>query len=364
MALLGHFRQFSLATRVAMVAFATTGLTGAGFGVAHYVSAGDQSPAAPQGAAAVTSPAPTPTASTGPADLFHIVVGKPGPQGTAGKNGSSGTSGAVGPQGPQGPQGLQGPKGDAGADGVTGPQGPQGDQGIQGAQGIQGPQGATGAQGPIGPQGVQGDMGPQGPQGSQGDVGPVGPEGAVGPIGPVGPQGPQGDVGATGPQGAPGAQGPQGDVGPQGVPGPTGPQGVPGPQGPTGASISVVGGGTAGVPVGVQRYVPLWDSMVCVPGHETDCQTAVPSDGTFSNFFVTLDLPVGSGNGWRVMFRVNGNDTTLFCDINDAARSCSNTTDAVSIHAGDLVALEITTAPGKGQPTGAALRWTAQYKIG
>lgn len=173
-------------------------------------------------------------------DKFSTAVTAPVLQGV------TGATGATGPTGPA--EGATGATGAAGPTGATGATGASGATGAVGPVGAVGPTGATGATGATGSTGANGASGPTGATGATGATGSTGATGANGPTGPTG------TVGSTGATGATGATGSTGATGATGPTGPTGPTGALGPN-PTvtagfaantsGATITVLGGGTA-----------------------------------------------------------------------------------------------------------------------
>lgn len=144
--------------------------------------------------AALNAPAfPGVTGPTGPTGATGAATGVTGPVGAAGATGATGATGDTGPTGPQGPTGAlgaPGATGSLGATGVTGAVGATGATGALGATGVTGPAGATGATGPTGPTGANGSTGPTGANGGGGPLGSTGPAGATGATGPTGAAGP------------------------------------------------------------------------------------------------------------------------------------------------------------------------------
>jgi Collagen triple helix repeat (20 copies) len=354
--------------------------------------AGPQGPAGPAGLPGPAGPQGPKgdTGTSGPAGL----TGPAGPAGPVGAAGPQGPTGLTGPAGATGPQGAAGPVGPQGPTGPTGPQGPQGlgftfrgpwssgtaynpndvvvfassgyvataantaqepdtspsfwalmvppgPTGATGAVGPQGPQGPvgpiglTGPAGPTGPQGVAGPVGATGAQGPQGPVGPIGPTGAIGATGPVGPQGPAGPTGMTG------AQGPVGATGPSGPTGPAGPTGPPGAGGFFGTNIAIPAGqGTFFVaPNGTNQV----DAEATSVGGDMVMPVACTIDSLYTFIFST------SNSAPAVITLQKNDNTTLMSCTNNAvslnSTQCNDpnasTTHAVSVNAGDLVAIRV-----------------------
>jgi len=189
-------------------------------------------------------------------------VGSSGPSGPSGPSGSSGTSGysGAGLPGPSGISGISGYSG-VGFSGPSGPSGPSGSSGYSGlsgfsgtysgSSGYSGSKGETGLAGPSGTSGLSGFRGESGPSGTSGYSGESGAKGDQGVSGPSGPSGPSGYSGSSGPQGLSGQSGYSGlsgTKGEQGVSGPSGPSGPSGSSGYSGAGGSGPSGwsGTSG----------------------------------------------------------------------------------------------------------------------
>ena len=193
--------------------------------------------------------------------------------------------------------------------------------------------------------GPQGPTGPQGPAGPTGPQGPAGPMGLQGPQGAQGPAGPQGSIGSTGPQGATGAQGPAGSQGPQGPPGPqiilTGWCGV---------------NTTANPPVGLFGAGPNgcfngYTAAGLAPGGGETALLPIPSAGTLKNLTVAATgyvVPMGNPFNFAVSIQVfvNGVATPLACIVTASvpAVPCSDNAHTVAVLAGDLIAVQMSTA--------------------
>jgi hypothetical protein len=88
-------------------------------------------------------------------------------------------------------------------------------------------------------------------------------------------------------------------------------------------------------------------------------EQVVPVSGTLRNLYVHLSAAPGVGvhETWAII--VNNAGTFLFCDIDNLATSCSNTTISFPLSAGDTVTLEATeTTIGGAAP--AAVSWAVQ----
>ena len=227
-----------------------------------------------------------------------------------------------GPPGPQGPIGPRGPRGCPGADGAQGPVGPQGPTGPMGPRGCPG---ADGAQGPVGPQGPQGPAGLEGPQGPQGETGPQGPAGSEGP------QGPQGETGPQGPAGPEGPQGPQGETGAQGPAGPSMTETSAFAANTSGATISVVLGGT---------LVPLPDAQTLdsIIVNNADTVFTVPDDG---RYFISYAVNLTAAALLQSHILVNGVPNLASQISPIVATSRFSSSIILPLNAGDTISLEL-----------------------
>jgi hypothetical protein len=88
-------------------------------------------------------------------------------------------------------------------------------------------------------------------------------------------------------------------------------------------------------------------------------EQVVPVSGTLRNLYVHLSAAPGAGVHERWAIIVNNAGTFLFCDIDNLATSCSNTSIRFPLAAGDTVNLEATeTTIGGAAP--AAVSWSVQ----
>jgi len=86
----------------------------------------------------------------------------------------------------------------------------------------------------------------------------------------------------------------------------------------------------------------------------------VPTPGTWSNFYVNLDVAPGAGTSYTFTFRTNNSSSSLTCTASDSQTSCSDTDVTHSSHTviGDVVSILLVTS---GSPTAARTRWTIQF---
>jgi hypothetical protein len=184
--------------------------------------------------------------------------------------------------------------------------------------------------------------------------------GASGPQGPVGPRGP---TGATGPQGPIGATGPQGLTGPQGSMGPPGPPTILSGWCYSTAGAEPLAGATGGFyGFGVQAF-QSGTSSTCFSG-STPVPSAyaawvgmpVTSAGTLSNLAIAAgassvnSYPAAPPFPVTATVWVNSAPTSLTCTVTAMAggstvtvTTCQDSMDTVSISAGDLVSVMMTT---------------------
>jgi hypothetical protein len=72
-----------------------------------------------------------------------------------------------------------------------------------------------------------------------------------------------------------------------------------------------------------------------------------PIAATAAKLYVTVNNAPGTGKLWTFTLMVNGSATALTCTISAAATTCSDTSHAVAIVAGNTLSIQITsTAPG------------------
>jgi hypothetical protein len=137
--------------------------------------------------------------------------------------------------------------------------------------------------------------------------------------------------------------------------GPPGPPGTPGSSflaGSSGGRLSTGNNGPGcGGLIGIGSCTQV--------GNGGLVQQVVPVGGTLHNLYVTVSAAPGAGVDERWALIVNGAGTSVGCDINDLATSCSDTSDSFSLTAGDRVWLEATeTTIGGAAP--AAVSWAIQ----
>jgi len=184
----------------------------------------------------------------------------------------------------------------------------------------------------------------------------------LGAVGPTGPQGPAGATGATGTTGATGATGSQGPAGPQGVPGTPGSaailsgfciNGLISSGGGTtyySGLFTGLGGNTSGGPYGIQCFN---GSSPAPPNNQNySAGILVPSPGTLRNLNLAVyPGTVTSPSSIQAQVWVNAVPTSLTCTGNlsvpsggsaPSMASCSDTVDAVSVNAGDVVLATMT----------------------
>ena len=86
-----------------------------------------------------------------------------------------------------------------------------------------------------------------------------------------------------------------------------------------------------------------------------ECSTVIPVSGTISklsavsSYHGSLTSPGGVGLSYTVTLVKNGVDTTLSCVISNAATSCTDSTNQVSVTTGDLIDLKVASTNGVSQ---------------
>ncbi len=207
----------------------------------------------------------------------------------------------------------------------------------------------TGPTGPTGPDGTgpTGDTGPSGPSGASGETGVEGDTGTTGPLGPTGPGGITGPVGPTGDTGT-GATGGTGDLGPTG---PTGPTGEPGLTGPAAATwIWTYEGAGLVAAAAPATLVPVLGGGIAAPLNPFQYVTpATPPAG-----ILAAGVLVSAGTAALPMvFEILVNGVVVpgvTFTVTPAAIPSAGLVGAVlpapvPIVAGDLVSINLTTAP-------------------
>lgn len=82
-------------------------------------------------------------------------------------------------------------------------------------------------------------------------------------------------------------------------------------------------------------------------------QVPIPIAGTFKGLYVSMPNAVSAGTSYTISLNVNGTLKSLSCQITSAATICNDSTNNVSVAAGDLVAIEIDPAGTPASQTGA-----------
>jgi hypothetical protein len=137
--------------------------------------------------------------------------------------------------------------------------------------------------------------------------------------------------------------------------GPPGPPGTPGSSflaGSSGGQLSTGNNGSGcGGLIGVGSCAQI--------GNGGLVQQVVPVSGTLHDLYVTTSVAPGTGVHERWALIVNGAGTSVGCDIDNLATSCSDTSGSFPLAAGDRVWLEATetTVGGAAQ---AAVSWAIQ----
>lgn len=70
----------------------------------------------------------------------------------------------------------------------------------------------------------------------------------------------------------------------------------------------------------------------------------MPIAGTFRNLRVFVSAQTGAGNTYDYMFRVNGADSALTCQLTNGVTLVNDLTHEVHVEVGDKVCLETTPA--------------------
>ena len=132
--------------------------------------------------------------------------------------------------------------------------------------------------------------------------------------------------------------------GPRGLRGVQGPRGLRGTTGPAGSRI--VMGNTQNI------TVPASDTRFLAPGGPSQvfgdirfAEMITPEPIVARDLSVELGDPPGAGESYVITFLVNGTDTALACTVaGDTAKTCTDTTDAVSVPARAKIVLRVVTS--------------------
>lgn len=101
------------------------------------------------------------------------------------------------------------------------------------------------------------------------------------------------------------------------------------------------------------RYVETWTTT------ETAQQQIIPDAGTFDNLYVKLAGSPGAGKSYQFTLMVNGVASALTCTVSDTNTTASDTSNSVSVSAGDLVSLRCVPS---GTPTAREVNgWCIEY---
>lgn len=103
----------------------------------------------------------------------------------------------------------------------------------------------------------------------------------------------------------------------------------------TGGSVEFMGR-PGGLAAGVTAYVGAGDSTT-----EAHVTVPWPRAGTFKNMYVVVDTAPTAGRNVTFTFRKNGADQALTAAIADTAVAASDTTNTVTVAAGDLVSIKV-----------------------
>ena len=117
--------------------------------------------------------------------------------------------------------------------------------------------------------------------------------------------------------------------------------------------------------------------LVCLPGSclatsESQIQSAWPVAGTFKNLQCNVANVAGASNSYALTVRTctpssgacTGTDSSVTCTITGtSAKTCSDTSDSVTIAAGDFVDLHANVTVGGTTPSATPLRCTVEFDL-
>jgi hypothetical protein len=135
-----------------------------------------------------------------------------------------------------------------------------------------------------------------------------------------------------------------------------------------GLSISASGGSSGSAvlmtntasqtPSGTQ-YLPISGGNFAFVGGSTNYLSVVPRSGTLSNLYVHLYGNEGGSATFQVLIYHNGSTGSLQCTVPNSSSTCNDTSDTVSVSAGDTIAWQ-TIQTGTGSGTFYAISATLQ----
>jgi hypothetical protein len=137
--------------------------------------------------------------------------------------------------------------------------------------------------------------------------------------------------------------------------------GPPGPPGPPGSSFLA---GSSGGQLSTGNNGSGCGGLIGVgscaqTGNVGLVQQVIPVSGTLHDLYVTVSVAPGAGVHERWALIVNGAGTSVGCDLDNLATSCSDTTTSFPLAAGDRVWLEATETTIGGAAPG-AVSWAIQ----
>lgn len=107
----------------------------------------------------------------------------------------------------------------------------------------------------------------------------------------------------------------------------------------------VIGGSNSTTHTTGTQYISVSGQGTSWNATEATRQAIIPTAGTFSNFYVSLETAPDNGvgtqsNTWTI--KKNGVATAVTCTISEAAKTCSDTSNSFAVVAGDKIAIDMT----------------------
>lgn len=110
------------------------------------------------------------------------------------------------------------------------------------------------------------------------------------------------------------------------------------------------------------RYVAVDRLGDSTDNNRTVQEMPIPIAGVLRNLLVNTDQVPGSGSNWVFTLHVNGSDTALAATVADGTTSGSDTSDSISVSAGDLIVMRIHRTGAATTGTGIHAAWALEFE--
>ena len=116
---------------------------------------------------------------------------------------------------------------------------------------------------------------------------------------------------------------------------------------------------TAPTTTAVRYQAPVGAALMPWATAAATVQAPVSTAGTLKSLYVYFPSAPTAGKSWEMVIMKNGVATSLDCTVADTATTCSDTSDTVSLSAGDLISLRVTPA---GTPISSVPTWSLVFE--